>query len=85
MTYRLPPLRCGSISGRRPGSLLESRCSVPTVCDANIEPLAFDACSRLNSSMVQIAVLTEGLLGALASSRAQRRLRVSVMLGLPGR
>jgi hypothetical protein len=40
-----------------------------------MEPLAFGACSRLHSSMVQIAVLTEGLLGALASSRAQRRLR----------
>jgi hypothetical protein len=49
------------------GSLPESRRSVPTACDANLKPLAFSACSMLHSSMVQIAVLTEGLLRALPS------------------
>jgi hypothetical protein len=58
---------------RRPGSLLEARWSVSTVCDATLEPLAFGALQQADASMVQIAVLTPR--AARASSSSGRRVR----------
>jgi hypothetical protein len=60
---------------RRPGSLLEARWSVATVCDATLEPLAFGALQRAGRQHGPDRRPHPSAARASSSSGAQRRLR----------